>query len=125
RRKVVTPDCRLEPEGPSYDLNAFADPDERRDRRYYKHVRRGLYMPPADHGYRLHLHDLRFLQRVPLSSVGGTMLLVDASVHRAGVRFPELPYDDLLETEGFGRLCRDFGVTPIGLPNVAIRHVNS
>lgn len=124
RRKVVTPDCRLEPEGPSYDLNAFADPDERRDQRYYKHVHRGLYMPPADHEYRLHLHDLRFLQRVPLSSVGGTMLLVDATVHRAGVHFPELPYDDLLETEGFGRLCRDFGVTPIGLPNVAIRHVN-
>jgi len=125
RRKIVTPDCRLTPDGPSYDLNAFADPTERRDQRYYKHVHRGLYMPPVDHDHRRHLHDLRFLQRVPLSSVGGTMLLVDATVHRAGLRFPEIPYDDLLETEGFGRLCRDFGVTPIGLPNVVIRHVSS
>lgn len=125
RRKVVTPDCRLEPDGNSYDLNAFTDPLERRDLRYYKHVHRGLYMPPARHGYRKHLHDLRFLHRVPLSSVGGTMLLVDANVHRCGLRFPDLPYDDLLETEGFGRSCRDFGVTPVGLPNVVIRHVVS
>ena len=53
------------------------------------------------------------------------MLLVWAEVHRAGIRFPELPYDDLLETEGFGRLCHDCGVTPIGLPNTAILHVKS
>lgn len=121
-RKVVTPDCRLEPDGPSYDLNAFNDPAELRDHRYYKYVRQGLYMPPATHPRRRHLHDMRFLQRAPLSSVGGTMLLVDANVHRAGIRFPTVPYDDLLETEGFGRLCRDFGVTPVGLPNVAILH---
>lgn len=125
RRKVVTPDCRLSWDGPSYDLNAFTDPTDRRDHRYLKHVRRGLFMPPADYDRRRHLHDLRFLDRVPLTSVGGTMLLVSAEVHRAGVRFPELPYDDLLETEGFGRLCHHCGVTPIGLPNVAILHVQS
>lgn len=125
RCKIVTPDCRIRPGGPSYDLNAFADPRERRDQRYYKHVKGGLYMPPADHEGRRHLHDLRFLERVPLSSVGGTMLLVDAAVHRAGLRFPERPYDDLLETEGFGRMCRDFGVTPIGLPNLEILHAAS
>lgn len=125
RRKVVTPDCRLDPDGPSYDLNAFTDPTERKDQRYLKHVRGGLFMPPADYDRRRHLHDLRFLDRVPLTSVGGTMLLVWAEVHRAGIRFPELPYDDLLETEGFGRLCHDCGVTPIGLPNTAILHVKS
>ncbi|HEY6919136.1 MAG TPA: glycosyltransferase [Tabrizicola sp.] len=125
RRKVVTPDCRLSWDGPSYDLNAFTDPTERRDVRYLKHVRRGLFMPPANYDRRRHLHDLRFLDRVPLTSVGGTMLLVAAEVHRAGIRFPELPYDDLLETEGFGRLCHHCGVTPIGLPNVPILHVKS
>lgn len=122
RRKVVTPDCTLEPDGTSYDLNAFLEPVGDRDAGYYKHVRGGLFMPPADYGRRLHLHEMRFLDRVPLSSVGGTMLLVHGTVHRAGLRFPELPYDDLLETEGFGRLCRDFGVTPTGLPNVRIMH---
>ncbi|MFD1912484.1 glycosyltransferase [Halodurantibacterium flavum] len=125
RHKVVTPDCVRDWGGPSYDLNAFHDSAERRDHRYYRHVHRGLYMPPASHDRRRHLHDLRFLDRVPLSSVGGTMLLVHAAVHRAGLRFPELPYDDLLETEGFGRMCRDFGVMPLGLPNLQIRHVKS
>jgi len=124
-RKVVTPDCVLEWGGPSYDLNAFNDSAEIRDHRYYKYVRNGLYIPPADHDRRRHLHDLRFLDKVPLTSVGGTMLLVHASVHRAGVHFPDVPYDDLLETEGFGRICRDFGVQPFGLPNVQIKHVRS
>tara|TARA_B110000211_G_C14082977_1_gene555428 strand:+ start:1345 stop:2925 length:1581 start_codon:yes stop_codon:yes gene_type:complete len=125
KSKVVTPDCVLEWGGPSYDLSAFNDDREIRDHAYYKHVKAGLYMPPADHYARRHLHDFRFIDRVPLSSVGGTMLLVHASVHHAGVRFPELLYDDLLETEGFGRICRNFGVQPIGLPNIQIRHVVS
>lgn len=123
--KVVTPDCVLEWDGSSYDLNAFNDDGETRNHAYYKHVESGLYMPPAHHHARRHLHVFRFTDRVPLSSVGGTMLLVHASVHRAGVRFPEIPYDDLLETEGFGRVCRDFGVQPFGLPNVQIKHVSS
>lgn len=108
--------------GVSYDLNSFTDSDMVKGASYYKHVRQGLYLPPAHISERRHLHDLRFLDRVPLTSVGGTMILVDANVHRAGVNFPELPYDDLLETEGFGRLCRDFGVNPVGLPNVVILH---
>jgi hypothetical protein len=39
------------------------------------------------------------------------------------LRFPEIPYRDLLETEGFGALARDLGVIPIGLPRVEVRHV--
>jgi hypothetical protein len=125
KTKVVTPDCVLEWGGPSYDLNAFNDEGESRNHAYYKHVTAGLYAPPANHHARRHQHIFRFTDRVPLSSVGGTMLLVHASVHHSGVRFPHLPYDDLLETEGFGRVCRDFGVQPIGLPNVQIKHVSS
>ncbi len=123
--KVVTPDCVLDWGGPSYDLSAFNDADEFKSLAYYRRVKNGVYMPPATHLPRRHLHVLRFLDRVPLASVGGTMLLVHATVHKAGVRFPELPYDDLLGNEGFGRMCRDFGVLPIGLPNVQIRHVRS
>jgi mannosyltransferase OCH1-like enzyme len=123
--KVVTPDCVLDYGGPSYDQNAFNDNGDIKDHRYLKHVKRGLFMPPASYDRRRHLHNFRFLDRVPLSSVGGTMLLVRADVHRAGIRFPEIPYDDLLETEGFGRICRDFGVQPMGLPNVQIKHVQS
>lgn len=123
--KVVTPDCVLEYGERSYDMNAFNDDGQTRDHKYYKYVKGGLFMPPATHFFRRHLHVFRFLDRVPLSSVGGTMLLVHANVHRAGVVFPEIPYDDLLETEGFGRICYDMGAQPIGLPNVQIKHVSS
>lgn len=120
--KIVTPNCVLSWGEASYDQNAFNDHGQPKDYSYYKHVKGGLFMPPIDYAWRRHLHIFRFLDRVPLSSVGGTMLLVHANVHRAGIVFPEIPYDDLLETEGFGRMCRDFGVQPIGLPNVEIRH---
>mgnify|MGYP001058437728 CR=1 FL=1 len=125
KAKVVTPDCVREWGGPSYDLNAFHDDGDKRDHHYYRYVRNGIFSPPANYLRRRHLHSLRYLDRVPLSSVGGTMLLVHSSVFRAGITFPENPYDHLLETEGFGRICRDLGVTPIGLPNVHIKHVNS
>jgi hypothetical protein len=66
---------------------------------------------------------LRHSARVDLDGVGGTMLLVDASLHRAGLRFPELPYRDHIETEGLGLLARDLGVRPVGLPRVEVMHV--
>ena len=125
KAKVVTPDCVLEWGGPSYDMNAFHDSGDKRDHHYFKYIRNGIFGPPANYAGRRHLHSLRSLDRVPLSSVGGTMLLVHSSVFRAGITFPEIPYDHLLETEGFGRILRDFGVTPIGLPNVQIKHINS
>jgi hypothetical protein len=58
-----------------------------------------------------------------LDGVGGTMLLVDASLHRGGLRFPEIPYKDLIETEAFGVLAGDLGVRPVGLPRLEILHV--
>lgn len=125
QEKIVTPDCVQDWGGRSYDMNAFYDNGDVKNHRYYKYVKNGIFSPPADYEHRRHLHTMRCLDRVPLSSVGGTMLLVHASVHRAGIPFPEDPYDHLLETEGFGRICRDFGVTPIGLPNVQIKHVKS
>ena len=123
--KIVVPNCVLEPGGPTYDLNSFTVTDNRRDSSYYKHVRNGLYMPPAKMYGRLYFHDLRYCQRVNMFGVGGTMLLVHGSVHRAGIRFPDIPYHNLLETEGFGYWARDCGIIPIGLPNVEIRHVRS
>jgi hypothetical protein len=123
RARIVVPNCVINPGGPSYDLNSFLTKPVRRDHRYYRMMKDGLFQPPADYPLRLKLSDLRHSERVPLDSVGGTMLLVDAALHRGGLRFPELPYDDLIETEGFGRLARDCGVTPVGLPRVEVLHV--
>ena len=123
--KIVTPNCVIESGGSSYDLNAFRTIGEPRRSDYYKHVVGGLFQPPSDYWFRRHLHDMRYVDRVPLDSVGATMLLVHGSVHRAGLDFPEVPYCDLIETEAFGRLASDFGLQPVGLPNLEIIHVNS
>lgn len=123
--KIVTPDCVTEPGGSSYDLNAYLDSGKPADSEYYKYVVGGLFQPPSSYYHRLHLHDMRYLDKVPLSAVGGTMLLVHSSVHRAGLDFPQMPYKHLIETEAFGRLANDAGLRPVGLPNIEIVHVNS
>jgi len=46
-----------------------------------------------------------------------------AALHRGGLRFPEIPYRDLIETEGFGALANDLGIRPVGLPKLEILHV--
>ena len=111
-KEIVQPNCVYEYGGTSFDLNAW-----------------------RDHG-RLHLHDLRAEgDLVPLDSVGGTMLLVRADVHRDGLVFPCFPYglanpkirtDNYwmgeLETEGLGIMASDLGVQCWGMPNLEIRH---
>ena len=124
--KIVVPHCLKENGGGvGFDLNSFSTTFEYKDAAYFRNVRHGLYQPPLDFGRRVYMHDVRYLHRLPLNGVGGTMLLVHASVHRAGVCFPEVPYCNLIETEGFGQWARDLGVTPVGLPNLEITHPDS
>ena len=121
--RVVVPNCVLAPGGGSFDLNSFVTTRAVRDHRYYRSVIGGLYQPPVEFPGRLSLSDVRHLERIGLDGVGGAMLLVDASLHRGGLVFPEAPYRDLVETEGFGVLAKDLGVQPVGLPRVEILHV--
>lgn len=111
-KDIVHPNCVREYGGPSFDLNAWR--------------KRG----------KLHLHDLRQEgELVPLDSVGGTMLLVRADVHRDGLIFPSFPYGlrnpkirkrnhwlGELETEGFGIMADDMGVACWGVPGLEIKH---
>ena len=119
--RIVHPNAVRIPGGPSMDLNAWTI--ERRISRgaMAPWIRDGLYQPPPSF-QRLYLSDLRYRDIVPLYSVGGTMLLVDANLHRAGLLFPENPYKFLIETEGFGAAACDIGIVPVGLPNVEIIH---
>jgi hypothetical protein len=121
--RIVAPNCVKVAGGSSFDLNSFVQTASELDYRYYRSVVRGLYQPPAQFPGRLHLSDVRHLEKIGLHGVGGTMLLVDAALHRGGLGFPEKPYKDLIETEAFGLLARDLGVIPIGLPRVEIFHV--
>lgn len=110
-RDIVHPHCVLEPGGPSFDRNAWRDQG------------------------RLHLDDLRDEgEIVPLDTVGGTVLLVRADVHRDGVIFPAAPYGQPnakiradtpeLETEGFGLMADDWGYRCWGLPHLEVIHSN-
>jgi hypothetical protein len=111
-KDIVHPNCVCEYGGRSFDTNAW-----------------------RDHGA-LHLDDLRSEgEVVPLDSVGGTMLLVRADVHRDGLIFPCFPYgvhnprirtNNLwtgeIETEGLAIMAYDLGVQCWGLPNLEIKH---
>jgi hypothetical protein len=122
RRKIVVPDCVLEPDGCSFDLNTFLILPDAPQHQHYKHMRNGIAQPPADYWCRRRLHDLRYLDQVEVDAVGGTMLFVHASVHRAGLQFPERPYRDLIETEAFCVAARELGVRALALPMLHIRH---
>ena len=123
QEKIIVPHCiRDDGSNNTFDLNSFVSVYEKRDNFYFKHVIGGLYQPPSATDRRIHLEDLRYHDKIRLHGVGGTMLLVHADVHRAGIRFPDSSYKDLIETEAFGQLARDHGITPIGLPNLIITH---
>jgi hypothetical protein len=110
---IVTPNCTTEPGGRSFDRNAW-----------------------ADHG-RTTLDMRRGTGPVRLQSVGGTMLLVRADLHRDGLIFPPFPYGNAsvqarphhpvwgrgeIETEGLGVMALDMGTQPWGLPDLEIIH---
>ncbi len=115
-RDIVHPHCVEQYGGSSFDLNAW-----------------------RDHG-RVHMNDLRGgPDLVRLDSVGGTVLLVRADVHRDGLIFPCFPYgasspavrrpgplqiNGELETEGFGIMAMDMGYQCWGMPNLEILHAS-
>ncbi len=121
--RIVVPNCTVTPGGASFDLNSFVAVHRRKDYRYYRAIRNGLYQPPAKENSRLYLSDLREVSSVNLDGVGGAMLLVDAALHRGGLRFPEIPYKFLIETEGLAAIANDLGIVPLGLPQVEVLHV--
>ena len=108
KQPILQPHCVLDYGGPTFDTNAWRDQG------------------------RLHLQDLRAHELTPLDTVGGTMLLIAADCHRDGLIFPSFLYGvgnprtrnggGEIETEGLGIMAHDMGYTPIGVPNLEIRH---
>jgi hypothetical protein len=111
-RSIVQPHCVLDYGGATFDRNAW-----------------------RDHG-RLHMDALREEgPLVRLDTVGGTMLLIRADLHRDGLVFPPFPYGRAnpaarpghpeLETEGLGLMARDMGHQCWGMPGLEIRHARA
>lgn len=118
-REIVVPHCVTRPDGPTFDLNTFVLTDTAACG--WRHQLDGLAQPPRGAGRR-YLDELRGTPLVEVDAVGGTMLLVDAAVHRAGVNFPDYSYRSYIETEGFAMLARDRGFRAWALPDVEIVH---
>jgi len=111
---ILHPHCVQEPGGTSFDRNAWAAGGTR------------------------HMHDMRGEPApVRLDSVGGTMLLVRADLHRDGLIFPAYRYGGEsplarkhhpvwgageIETEGLAMMARDMGYQCWGLPDFEIIH---
>ncbi|MDR3520859.1 MAG: hypothetical protein P4L54_04495 [Acidocella sp.] len=117
KRDIVQPNCVIKPGGPSFDLNAWSDSGTR------------------------HLSDRRGEGLVRLTSVGGTMLLVRADLHRDGLVFPPFFYGGRspwvrethplrgaavgeIETEGLAIMAKDMGLECWGLPDIEILHAS-
>ncbi len=111
---IVHPHCVLEPGGPTFDRNGW-----------------------SDHGHCRLEHRRGSASPVRLDSVGGSILLVRANLHRDGLIFPPFRYGiespairpmhpvwgkGEIETEGLGILARDMGHQCWGLPDLEIIH---
>lgn len=119
-KDIVHPHCVIEPGGATFDWNAW----RRQGRERMDMLRGGPSL-------------------VRLDAVGGTMLLVRADVHRAGLIFPPYLYGresryarkpspftqdgsvGEIETEGLGMMAKDMGIEVWGMPNLEIVHRNS
>jgi Anp1 len=110
---IVTPNCVLSPGGPTFDRNNWAEAGT------------------------ITLSDRRGEAAMRLSSVGGTMLLVRADLHRDGLIFPAFRYGlasqtirpthpvwgkGEVETEGLAAMAADMGVQCWGMPDLEIIH---
>ena len=108
-RDIVQPHCVTSYGGDTFDLNAWRD--------------KGKF----------HMHDLRHEGTfVELHAVGGTVLWINADIHRDGLIFPPFPYghknrfirsrQNELETEGLGIMAIDMGHTAWGMPHLEVLH---
>jgi hypothetical protein len=113
---IVHPHCVKQPGGASFDRNAWRDQG------------------------RVHMDELRGgADLVRLDSVGGSVLLVRADVHRDGLVFPPFLYgrahpavrrpgpwgagnEGEIETEGFALMAADMGYRCWGMPNFEVLH---
>jgi hypothetical protein len=67
---------------------------------------------------------LQSFDLIEVDSVGTTMLLVKADLHREGLNFPAYSYKGYLESEGLTMMAKDLGVSAWAMPNLKIVHVD-
>lgn len=119
-KDIVVPHCIL-PDGRTFDLNTFKLEPGAASLDWSPYIIDGILQPPVGWG-RSYLSDFPYEELVEVDGVGGTMLLVRADVHRHGAIFPVVPYQHLLDTEGFASIAKSMGYSCWGLPWLKIQH---
>jgi Anp1 len=120
-KDIITPECVLQNTDRSYDLNTFKLKIPTENDKSTSSIMDEIKMPPKGEG-RLYLEDLRDFELVEVDSVGTTMLLVNADLHREGLNFPSYSYKGYLESEGLAIMAKDMGVKSWGLPQCKTVH---
>ena len=135
-KKIVTLHTKRNFE--TYDLNAWKGPRTHPNPNELRRIKEGgLFVPRPAPGLK-HIDQFDQSEKktgylVPLDSVGGTVLWVDAKVHRQGINFPpyyaigtewDRPGWDGIETEGLCYIADQVygGKNCFGLPNVVALH---
>lgn len=119
-KDLIVPRCVREDNGKTYDLNSFKYRDDRK-RNWQGYITDGLIQPTVDMG-RLSMDDLVNYDLVSLDGIGGTMVLVNADLHRSGLIYPTTPYHLHIETEAMAFMARDLGYEAWAAPKVTIVH---
>jgi mannosyltransferase OCH1-like enzyme/glycosyltransferase involved in cell wall biosynthesis len=119
-KDIVVPHCVTE-NGKTFDLNTFKLKLGAEKWDWSLYILDGILQPPVGYG-RLYLSELRDHERIQVDAVGGTMLLIQANLHREGLIFPPYSYKHFIETEGLAVMAKDMGYSCWGLPNLEIVH---
>jgi len=123
-KEIIVPNCVLVSKGRSFDTNTFKFKPDAELPDWTPFVIDSIIQPPRGEG-RLYLEDLRSHKIIEIDSVGATMLLLKADLHREGLIFPTFSYKQYIETEGLAMMAKDMGYTCWGLPQLEIVHVSA
>jgi glycosyltransferase involved in cell wall biosynthesis len=122
-KNITVPHCVVGEEKRSFDLNTFRFKPEENQRDWTPYLIDGIIQPPRGEG-RLYLEDMRDESITKVDSVGGTMLMIKADLHRDGLLFPSFSYKQYIETEGLAMMAKDMGYSCWALPNLEIVHAS-
>ena len=110
----------VDAQGRSIDHSSFRLKPGAADWDWSPYLLDGILHPPVGHG-RAYLNDFKQQPLVELDSVGDSVLLVRADLHRRGLLFPPVPYKYHIGAEGLAYLARDMGVRCWGMPQVEVQ----
>lgn len=121
KKQVVVPLC-TKPDGTVFDKNTFIFDQGRLVAEQPQYLIDGIFQPPSGKG-RIYLDTVKETW-VPVDGVGGTVLLVNADLHRKGLIFPTFSYKGYIETEGLAVLANDMGIQCWGGSTIKVVHAN-